>query len=141
MAVIQKESSFIATARPPRKKLLGLIPWKRASTSLGYTQAKDETWWDYIEATKSRTASRTNFADSIDFVGWYLRRSVTHAGIAPTNAAHLYITYYAGLSGYKSGNWQKSEWLKDAANRVQKQANAYTAQFNRCRIGRNRLRS
>ena len=138
MAVINKESAFQAGVRPARKKILGILPWKRPTTSLGYSQAKDETWWDYIKATKNRTANRKNFADSVDFVGWYLRRSVDHAGIAPNNAAHLYMTYHSGLSGYQSGSWQKSDWLKDAAARVQSQANRYASQLKRCNIRRRR---
>lgn len=136
MAVIYKESSFIATARPPRNKILGFIPGKRPSTSYGYSQAKEETWMDYVKATKNRTASRTNFADSIDFVGWYLKRGVDHAGLSPTNASDLYLTYHLGLEGYKSGSWRDNEWVHRIAKTVQEQAALYQRQLPNCTVTR-----
>ena len=138
MAVIYKESSFRATVRPPRKKILGIFPGARLSTSLGYSQAKDETWGDYVQATKNRTASRTNFADSVDFIGWYLKRAVDHLGIQGTDAASLYVSYHSGLSGYKSGSWRNSVWMKRAAATVQRQAQLYEKQLKSCRIRGNR---
>jgi hypothetical protein len=33
MATMRKESGFNGRARPPRTKLLGFIPWKRASSA------------------------------------------------------------------------------------------------------------
>ena len=41
MAIIKQESSFIADAKPDRRKLLGFIPWKRKSSARGYAQAID----------------------------------------------------------------------------------------------------
>lgn len=136
MAVIYRESTFRATVRPPRKKHLGFIPGRRLSSSVGYSQAKVETWQDYVEATKNRSASRTNFADSIDFVGWYLRRGVDHAGISPSNAEALYVTYHEGLNGYKSGKWRNSPAVTRAAATVQRQANMYESQLPTCRLPR-----
>ncbi len=134
MAVIYRESSFRAMVRPPRKKVLGFIPGRRLSTSLGYSQAKDETWSDYIKATKNHNASRTNFADSIDFVGWYLGRSVKHLNIAPTNAEALYASYHVGLSGYRKGSWRNSTHIKSAAAKVQTQSTRYASQLKTCRL-------
>ena len=44
MAIVHQESSFKATARPPRRKLFAVIPWKRPTTAYGYSQALDGTW-------------------------------------------------------------------------------------------------
>ena len=137
MAVIYKESSFRATARPPRKKILGFIPGRRLSTSLGYSQAKEETWDDYVKATKNRTASRTNFADSIDFVGWYLNRTVKHLGVATTNTEALYASYHAGLTGYQSGAWRNSPGIRNSVARFQRQVQQYERQLRTCTV-RNR---
>lgn len=134
MAVINKESSFRALARPPRQKILGFIPGKRLSTSLGYSQAKEETWGDYINDTKNRTASRTNFADSIDFVGWYLSRAVKHLGIAPTNTEALYASYHAGLTGYESGSWRNSPGITNAVAIFQRQVQQYERQMRACTV-------
>lgn len=141
MAVIYKESSFRATVRPPRKKILGFIPGKRKSSSLGYSQAKEETWNDYVQATKNRTASRTNFADSIDFVGWYLNRAVRHLGVAPSNTEALYASYHVGLSGYQSGAWRNSPSIRNSVATFQRQVQGYERQLRTCTVrnrGRNR---
>ena len=44
MAIMRQESAFQNRIKPERTKLLGIIPWKRKSSSLGYTQAVDATW-------------------------------------------------------------------------------------------------
>lgn len=135
MAVIYKESSFRATVRPPRRKILGFIPGKRLSTSLGYSQAKEETWNDYVQDTKNRTASRTNFADSIDFVGWYLSRAVRHLGVAATNTEALYASYHVGLSGYQSGAWRNSPGIRNSVVTFQRQVQRYERQMRTCTVG------
>ncbi|MCY4130765.1 MAG: hypothetical protein OXG15_16195 [Gammaproteobacteria bacterium] len=137
MAVIYKESSFRATVRPPRKKILGFIPGKRLSTSFGYSQAKEETWSDYIRDTKNRTASRSNFADSIDFVGWYLSRAVEHLGVAATDTEALYASYHVGLSGYQSGSWRNSPSIRNSVATFQRQVQRYERQLRTCTV-RNR---
>ncbi|HUG60012.1 MAG TPA: hypothetical protein VL002_17410, partial [Candidimonas sp.] len=47
LSVVYQESSFKHNALPPRRYLLGFIPWGRVSSAYGYAQAKDETWADY----------------------------------------------------------------------------------------------
>jgi hypothetical protein len=80
MATLRKESGFKPRARPPRTKLLGFIPWKRQSSAYGYSQALDGTWADYVAETRNWRASRTNFADAVDFVGLVPRQVRRHAG-------------------------------------------------------------
>ena len=136
MAVIYKESSFQRNARPPRNRILGILPGGRKSSAFGYPQAKDETWNDYVEATGNKWAKRNNFSDSVDFVGWYLKRAVDHAGVSRDDAKGLYLSYHEGLSGYESGNWRNNEWLKATATTVDKQAKRYTNQLPKCRASR-----
>ena len=50
MAFIHQESSFQAKIKPERRKLLGVIPWLRPSSSVGYSQALKNTWQDYRDA-------------------------------------------------------------------------------------------
>jgi len=40
MAIMHQESRFVATAKPPRKKIWGVIPGPRPSDAYGYSQAK-----------------------------------------------------------------------------------------------------
>ena len=137
MAVVNKESSFVAKARPPRGRLLWVIPGKRSSSAYGFAQATDEAWSDYLRETRSRFADRDDFGDAIDFVGWYLNRSHRHLNIAADDARTLYLTYYAGMGGYQRGTWRNNAWLKDAAARVAARADRYERQLANCRgLGR-----
>ena len=133
MAVVYKESSYVAKARPPRGRLLWIIPRKRTSSAYGFAQATDAAWSDYQRETGNRSSDRDDFADAIDFVGWYLNRSHRHLGIAPADARNLYLTYYVGMGGYSRGTWRNNEWLKDAASRVAKRASRYEVQLGACR--------
>ena len=73
MAIIHQESRFASKAKPPRNKIFGIIPGARPTDSFGYTQAKKATWEWYQLKTGNKTAKRDNFADAVDFVGWYAR--------------------------------------------------------------------
>ena len=75
MATIYTESGFRHNAKPPRTKLLGFIPWKRKSSAYGYSQALDGTWDRYQRETGRWAARRTDFADAMQFIGWYHRQS------------------------------------------------------------------
>ena len=133
MAVMYKESSYVAKARPPRSRLLWVIPWKRSSSAYGFAQATDAAWSDYLRDTRNRSADRDDFADAIDFVGWYLNRSHRHLNIAADDANALYLTYYAGMGGYQRGTWRNNDWLKDAAARVDRRSTRYAGQLASCR--------
>ena len=75
LAIIRQESTFRFNARPPRRKLLGFIPWTRPSDAYGYAQALESTWAWYQRDTGRRGADRDDFGDAIDFVGWYTHQS------------------------------------------------------------------
>jgi len=76
MAMMYQESSFKAQALPPKDYILfGLIPWGRVSSAYGFSQAKTMTWDDYIKATGNSGADRDDFADAIDFMGWFISQS------------------------------------------------------------------
>ena len=75
LAFIKQESDFQQGAKPERTKLLGFIPWKRKSSAYGYAQAIDGTWDIYKKQAKKPLASRTSFKDSVDFIGWYNKKS------------------------------------------------------------------
>ena len=133
MAFTYKESSFVHNARPPRTKLLFVIPWRRPSSAYGFAQATNETWSDYQRATGRRGADRNDFGDAIDFVGWYLDRAHRHLGIPRTDARHLYLSYHEGLSGYRSGKWKRNRWLQGAADKVAANSARYGRQLASCR--------
>ena len=134
MAVMYKESSYRHDAKPPRKKLFGVIPWRRESSAYGFAQATDAAWQDYVRGTGNRGADRDRFGDAVDFVGWYLNNAHRRAGIARADARNLYIAYYAGIGGYQRGTWKNNAWLKDAAARVASRSERYAGQLARCRF-------
>ena len=133
MAFTYKESSFEHDARPPRTRILGILPWRRPSSAYGFAQATDETWEDYKRASGRKLAKRSRFADAIDFVGWYLDRAHRALGIPRDDARTLYLSYHEGLTGYRQGNWKRNRWLQGAADRVANRAQRYTGQLATCR--------
>lgn len=140
MSVIKQESSFVRSARPPRKRILGIIPWKRPTTAYGYAQAIDETWNDYRERNKRPHANRTNFRDAIDFVGWYLDMAAKTANVARDDAKNLYLTYHEGITGFQEGKWRNKKKLLVAATKVDDNAEVYEVQLENCDRGPARRR-
>lgn len=138
MAIIQQESSFQADAKPPKKYMLGMIPWGRVTSAYGYAQATDGSWAHYIQQTGNRNASRTNFADADDFLGWYLYRAHTKLGISRHNTYALYLAYHEGINGYQERTYNSKPWLIDVARKVQSQSHLFYSQLIRCE---NRLSS
>ncbi|MEO0423576.1 MAG: transglycosylase SLT domain-containing protein [Pseudomonadota bacterium] len=132
MAIIYQESAFEHDAKPARKKLLGLVPWKRPSDAYGYAQALDSTWQAYKNDTGRRFADRDKFADAIDFVGWYTHQSQRAVGISKWDPYNQYLAYHEGAGGWKRGTYRKKRWLMDTAKRVDQRAREWGAQLKRC---------
>ncbi|WP_117191745.1 transglycosylase SLT domain-containing protein [Rhizobium terrae] len=130
MATIYVESGFRAYAKPPRKYILGIIPWGRVSSAYGYAQALDGTWDTYKKDTGRWAASRSDFGDAIRFVGWYHYRSHVKNGIPLTDSYNLYLAYYSGHAGYDRG--QFSGGLKQTAQKSAGMAAKYEAQLRSC---------
>ncbi|WP_099867707.1 transglycosylase SLT domain-containing protein [Pararhizobium haloflavum] len=132
MATINTESSFKARARPPRKKLLGVIPWKRQSTAYGYSQALNGTWSEYQTKTGRFGARRADFGDAVQFVAWYHAQSNRRNGIALNDMYNLYLAYYSGHGGYSRGAWRNSSIAKNGASRAAGMAQKYANQMRAC---------
>jgi len=132
MAIIHQESRFKAKAKPPRKKILGVIPGPRPSNSYGYTQALKGTWKGYKRSAGRYGADRDDFGDSIDFVGWYNDQSYQQNGIAKTDGYRLYLAYHEGQGGYARGSFSNKAWLKSVANKVNRRAGSYRTQLLAC---------
>jgi hypothetical protein len=133
MAFIYQESAFNARARPARSRLLWVIPWTRPSTARGYAQALSSTWADYQQETGNRFARRQNFADAVDFIGWYNHYSPARSNIALDDARNLYLAYHEGHTGFNRGTYQNKGWLLEAAAMVERNAQRYAGQYEQCR--------
>ena len=132
MAIIYQESSFVATAKPPRKKIFGFIPGPRPSNSCGYSQALEETWTRYQRESGNYGADRDDFGDAVDFVGWYNDQSNKQNGIAKDDAYRLYLAYHEGHGGYAAQSYRTKAWLTGAARQVEKRAQVYNQQLRTC---------
>jgi len=132
MAIMHQESRFVATAKPPRKKIFGFIPGPRPSDAYGYSQAKDDTWTWYQRSSGNYGADRDDFGDAIDFVGWYGNMSNKQNGIAKDDTFRLYLAYHEGHGGYAAKSYQSKGWLVDVARKVDRQANTYNSQLKGC---------
>ena len=132
MAIIHQESKFDAKAKPGRTKLLWVIPWKRQSTASGYTQALRGTWAIYKRAHGGLWASRSDFSDGVDFIGWYANQAYVRARIPRTDAYALYLAYHEGIGGYQMKTYLKKGWLLPVAHKVSARAQIYQAQLASC---------
>jgi len=138
MAIMFHESKFRRKARPPRRKVLGVIPGKRRSTAYGYTQALDSTWQAYIDESHNYGARRTNFSDSMDFVGWYINKSTNLANIPGTDPYNQYLAYHEGWTGYRNGSYKNKAWLQRVASEVVITADRYKEQLRGCEASLNK---
>ena len=132
MAIMYQESRFQAKAKPARKKIFGFIPGPRPSDAYGYSQAKKSTWKEYKRSAGRYGADRDDFADAIDFIGWYNHQSKRRSGIPRNDARRLYLAYHEGHGGYNRGSYRGKPWLQDVARKVERRAGAYHSQLSGC---------
>nr|WP_067298144.1 hypothetical protein [Marinobacterium profundum] len=133
MAIMYQESGFRHDARPPMRWFLGLIPYGRASSAYGYSQAKTTTWSDYQRESDNGWSSRDNFADAIDFVGWYTHKTQSQTGVSKWDARNQYLAYHEGWGGYRSGSYNRKAWLIGVANKVDQRSKRYASQYSQCK--------
>lgn len=132
MAFMYQESTFRAKAKPPRKKLLWIIPWRRQSSAYGFAQAIDGTWRQYQKSTGDYWRVRHKFADATDFIHWYMGEAVRVNKISASDAYNLYLNYHEGTAGYSRGTHRSKPWLLRAAENVQLRSQRYRDQYKQC---------
>lgn len=132
MAIIDQESRFVDDAQPERDWFL-FVPLPRRSTAYGYAQAQDPVWDQYMRDTGNSGHDRDDFADAINFVGWYTHVTQRTLGISKRDAYNQYLAYHEGHGGYKSGAWKSNGRLKQVARKVKNKSAAYNAQLKKCR--------
>jgi hypothetical protein len=136
LAIIKMESDFDWLAKPPRQKIFKVIPFKRPSSSFGYSQAVKGTWEQYKKETNNKLATRARFKDSVDFIGWYTNKTESILKIPKTNAFKQYIAYHEGWGNYK--NYKNNQKVIILATKVKQQANKYRKQLKKCQKKLNR---
>ena len=130
LAIIKMESDFDWMAKPPRQKLFKVIPFKRPSSSFGYSQAVKGTWEQYKKETGNKLATRARFKDSVDFIGWYTDKTESLLKISKKDAFKQYLAYHEGWGGYK--NYKSNQKVIGLAKKVKKQSDKYKSQLKKC---------
>ncbi|WP_331347062.1 transglycosylase SLT domain-containing protein [Cellvibrio sp. UBA7661] len=132
MSIMYQESQFKHNARTPRTKILWVIPGPRKSDAYGYPQAKDNVWNEYQDQSGNGWSRRDNFADAIDFIGWYNKQSQKRSGIGLNDSYNLYLAYHEGHGGYNRATYRQKNWLMNTASKVESRAQQYQAQLQTC---------
>ena len=130
LAIIKMESDFDWLAKPPRQKIFKVIPFKRPSSSFGYSQAVKGTWDQYKKETGNKLATRLRFKDSVDFIGWYTNKTKTILKISKKDAFKQYIAYHEGWGNFKY--YKQNDKVIKLAKKVEKQSNIYKKQLLKC---------
>ncbi len=136
LAIIKIESDFDWLAKPARQKIFKIIPFKRPSSSLGYSQAVKGTWEQYKNETGNKLARRTRFKDSVDFIGWYTNKTESILKISKKDAFRQYLAYHEGWSDYK--NYKNNQKVIGLAKKVKNQSDKYKSQLKKCQKKLNR---
>jgi len=131
LAIIKMESDFDWLAKPPRHKIFKVIPYKRLSSSFGYSQAVKGTWEQYKKETGNNLATRVRFKDSVDFIGWYTNKTESILKISKKDAFKQYLAYHEGWGNFK--NYKQKNKVIKLAKKVEKQSNIYKKQLLECK--------
>ena len=132
LAFVNKESGFNRWAKPKRTKLFKIIPYKRLSSSLGYSQAVKKTWELYKTETDNPLALRTHFKDSVMFIGWYISKTNTINKIPLNDSYRQYLNYYLGWGNYAQKAYKTDKKAIIFAKSVEKQSKIYKSQLKEC---------
>ena len=138
LAFVNKESGFDRRARPPRTKIFKIIPYKRPSSSFGYSQAVKKTWELYKTETNSPLALRTRWRDSVFFISWYISKTNKINKIPLNDAYRQYLNYYLGWGNYAKKVYKTDKKAIIFAKSVQKQSTIYKSQLRECQKSLNR---
>jgi len=138
LAIIKMESDFDWLAKPERQKIFKVIPYKRPSSSFGYSQAVKGTWNQYKKETNNKLATRARFRDSVDFIGWYTNKTEKLLKISKKDVYRQYLAYHEGWGNYK--NYKNNQKVIILAKKVTQQANEYRKQLKKCqkRLNKNK---
>ena len=138
LAFVNKESGFNRWAKPKRTKIFKVIPYKRPSSSFGYSQAVKKTWELYKTETSNPLALRSRFADSVMFIGWYMKKTNKINKIPLNDSYRQYLNYYLGWGSYSKKVYKTDKKAVLYAKNVQKLSKVYKSQLRECQKSLNR---
>lgn len=134
MAIMAQESGFKADAEESSLFLFGGAD--KGSTASGYAKAQDDIWELYLdeEGSMMMISDRQDFADSLDFIGWYMVKTKTLNGVPLSDAYNQYLNYHEGWAGYREESYSTKSWLINNARDVAQKAELYKQQLLRCQL-------
>jgi hypothetical protein len=138
LAFVNKESGFNRWAKPKRTKLFKIVPYKRPSSSSGYSQAVKKTWEQYKIETNNALALRNSFKDSVMFIGWYISKTNKINKIPLDDSYRQYLNYYLGWGSYSNKAYKTNKDAVIYAKSVEKQSRIYKNQLKECQKSLNR---
>lgn len=97
LTVIDQESRFRATAKGD-----GAVD-ANSMRNFGFAQANLRTWNWFLKDTGRTSGSRSNFALSVDFVGWHFTKMEARTGIPRSQFVPHYLIYKLGEGGFRRG--------------------------------------
>jgi hypothetical protein len=118
LAVVRQESNF----EVPKRATQPLAPY-------GYAQADARTWSAYRTAVKRPHADRADFADAVDFIGWYFAATRARTG---ANYAKQLATHYLAYSRGQNRPGKASPAARKNAAQVVAYAKAYQKDLAAC---------
>jgi len=138
LAFVNKESGFNRWAKPKRKRIFKVIPYKRPSSSFGYSQAVKGTWEQYKNETNNPLALRSRFKDSVMFISWHINKTNKINKIPFNDAYRQYLNYYLGWNGYAKKKYKTDKKSIIFAKSVEKKSKIYKKQLQGCQKVLNR---
>jgi len=138
LAFVNKESGFNRWAKPKRKRIFKVIPYKRPSSSFGYSQAVKGTWEQYKNETNNPLALRSRFKDSVMFISWHINKTNKINKIPFNDAYRQYLNYYLGWNGYAKKKYKTDKKSIIFAKSVEKKSKIYKKQLQGCQKALNR---
>ena len=133
LAFVNKESGFNRWAKPKRTKLFKIVPYKRPSSSFGYSQAVNKTWEQYKKETNNPLALRSRFKDSVLFIGWYINKTNKINKIPFNDPYRQYLNYYLGWGNYSKKVYKTDKKAIIFAKKVEQQSKIYKNQLKECK--------
>ena len=92
---------------------------KITSSAFGFAQVINPTWDRYKTKNGKNNASRANFSDVTDFIGWYSVQTEKMLGIPKNDFYNQYLAYHEGHEGWKKKSFSSKKWLMLVAKKVE----------------------
>ena len=79
--------------------------------------------------TGNSWASRDDFADALDFMGWYTSKSQKVNGISKWDAYNQYLNYHEGWGGFSRGSHLQKKSRSDHPSEAPREPPAHVSPF------------